>query len=414
MRRLLVLALLALLLGVAVVALVETSPGYILVSYGAYTLETSVWVGLFLLVLFTAVLYGGIALLHTLLASRKSLRGWFGGRKIRQSAQLTNNGLINFIEGNWARARQQLLRGADHSEAPLLNYLMAARASFQLGEPERMREYLSAAERADAGAEIAVDLTQAELKLKGLQFEQAVATLERARSNVGKHPYVLKLLSKAYLGLSDWPQLRQLLPELRKHQVIPETELLELERTVHTRLLHASVEPGGDGRTRERLHHYWQSVPAARRRDPELLHTYTGLLIRESDHEGAANVIRKALKQGWDSDLVRLFGYVELPDPGRQLAQAEAWLAEHPQDPQLLLCLGRLACRHKLWGKARDYFENSNKQRRSPEACAELGRLLAALGEENASAAAFREGLLLREKSLPRLPLPEPGIRRAR
>lgn len=411
MRKLLVLVLLALLLGVGVVALVETSPGYILISYDAYTVETSLWVGVFLLVLLTVVLYGGVALLRKLFASQRSLAGWLGSRKARQSAQLTNRGLISFIEGNWARARQQLLRAAQGSEAPLLNYLMAARASFQLGEPERMREYLSAAERSDAEADIAVDLTQAELKLRSRQFEQAVATLERARSNAGKHPYVLKLLRNAYFGLSDWPQLRQLLPELRKYRVLPDAELEELERTVHTHLLYASAEHGGDDDACKRLHHYWQGLSASQRRDPALLHTYAGLLVHEGDHEGAATVIRKALKQGWDSDLARLFGYVELPDPRRQLAQGEAWLAEHPQDPQLLLCLGRLACRQQLWGKAREYFESSNKQRRSPETFAELGRLLTAMGEEKAAAAAFREGLLLREKSLPRLPLPEPAER---
>jgi HemY protein len=177
---------------------------------------------------------------------------------------------------------------------------------------------------------------------------------------------------------------------------------------VYTQLLQASTAADAVGSGGHfPLHQRWQAMPANLREDKALLLVYVGLLIKEGDHAGADKVIQRALKQGWDIDLVQLYGYVELEHPGRQLAQAESWLTEHARDPQLLLCLGRLACRDQLWGKARDYFEASYKQRRSPEVCAELGRLLAALGEDKASAARFREGLLLREKSLPQLPLPE-------
>lgn len=408
MRKLLLLALLALLLGVGVVALIENHPGYVLIAYGHYTVETSLWVGIVLLALLTLVVYAIFSLLRRLFSGQKSLAGWLGQRRSRRASRLTHRGLINFIEGNWEPARRQLLRGADHSEVPLLNYLVAARASFQLGEHDRMREYLGAAEQSDSAAGIAVELTQAELKLRGKQYEQAVATLERARRNAGKHPHVLKLLSAAYLGLEDWDALLKLLPELHKHKVLPEDELLQLERQVYTRLLQASVaEDAAAGDGSAQLHKRWQAMPGSLRQDGAMLQLYVGLLIREGDHAGADRIIQRALKQDWDSELARLYGYVELDNPGRQLAHAESWLAAHPRDPQLLLCLGRLACRHQLWGKARDFFEASYRQRRSPEVCAELGRLLSALGDEKASAAHFREGLLMREKSLPQLPLPE-------
>ncbi len=408
MRKLLLLALLALLLGVGVVALIENHPGYVLIAYGNYTVETSLWVGIVLLVLVTLALYAAFALLRKLLRGQRTLSGWLGQRKTRQASRLTHRGLINFIEGNWEPARRQLLRGAEHSEVPLLNYLVAARASFQLDDHDRMREYLGAAEKSDSEAGIAVELTQAELKLSGNQYEQAVATLERARRNAGKHPHVLKLLSMAYLGLEDWEALLKLLPELRKYHVLAEEELLRLERQVYTQLLQASVAEDAAGNDESsHLHQRWQAMPRDLRQDSAMLQLYVSLLIREGDHAAADKIIQRALKQDWNSELARLYGYVELDNPGRQLAQAETWLAAYPRDPQLLLTLGRLACRHQLWGKARNYFEASYKQRRSPEVCAELGRLLAALGEEKASAAAFREGLLLREKSLPQLPLPE-------
>ena len=90
-----------------------------------------------------------------------------------------------------------------------------------------------------------------------------------------------------------------------------------------------------------------------------------------------------------------------------RLAQAERWLPEHPEDAQLLLCLGRLCLRDKLWGKARDYFESSYRAEPGAEVCAELGRLLLGLGEPKVAAAYYREGLTAREPDLPELPMPD-------
>ena len=138
----------SLLLGVGVVAVIETDPGYLLLAYGDYTLESSLWVGLVLLVLFTLLLYALIALLRRIFGGQKSLSGWLGSRRTRRATRLTDRGLVNFIEGNWSKARRELLRGTRSNDAPLVNYLLAARASAQLGEPEQTEQQLLAAEEA--------------------------------------------------------------------------------------------------------------------------------------------------------------------------------------------------------------------------------------------------------------------------
>jgi HemY protein len=385
MRKLFVLILIALLLGVGIVAVIETDPGYVLLSYGSYTLETSLWIGVLLLLVFTLLIYGVVRLTRKIFSGQSSLISWLGSRKARQSSRLTSRGLISFIEGNWSKARQQLLRGARHNETPLLNYLMAARASYALNEPEKMREYLSAAEASDSEAGIAVELTQAELKLAAGQYEQALATLVRARRNAGRHPHVLDLMCRAYEGLEDWKSLSELLPELKKYQLMPEAELQQR----------------------------WKMLPADLKRDVTLLKFYVEMLIEKGEHASAEKVLTRALKQDWDSELARLFGLVKGANASRQLVLAEVWLSGHEGDPLLMLTLGRLSARNKLWGKARDYFESSYKLRRSPEVCAELGRLLAALGEIRSSGAYFREGLLSHEADLPDVPLPVQAISRS-
>ncbi|TGD73880.1 heme biosynthesis protein HemY [Mangrovimicrobium sediminis] len=406
MRRLFVIIILALLAGVGIVAVIESDPGYVLIAYGAYTVETSLWVGLVVLALLCFAVYAVVRLLRRLLGGQNSLVSWVEGRRNRASSRLTTRGLISYTEGNWDRARRQLISGAKASEAPLLNYLVAARASHQLGEADKVREYLGAAGETDSEARTAVELTTAELQLRSGEYRQALATLEQARRNVRRLPQALDLLRQAYVGLGDWPALAQLLPELKKHKVMPADELQTLEREVYSGLLRAGAVADSE-HTGEPLRLAWEQVPAALKQDASLVHDYVDLLIGEGYHSAADKVVRRMLKQHWDSGLVRQYGYVLTDNNARQLAKAESWLPQHSDDPQLMLCLGRLAAREKLWGKAREYFEQTYAIERTPEVCAELGRLLLALGEPRVAGAYYREGLQAQQGDLPALPMPE-------
>jgi HemY protein len=49
--------------------------------------------------------------------------------------------------------------------------------------------------------------------------------------------------------------------------------------------------------------------------------------------------------------------------------------------------------RCQLWGKARNYFENSLKLQASQETYIEYGKLLEVLGEQTAAVQSYREGL---------------------
>jgi len=134
-------------------------------------------------------------------------------------------------------------------------------------------------------------------------------------------------------------------------------------------------------------------VPRNLRSDLELLDAYFSALIRIGKHEQAEKELAAALKKEWRGPLVRLFGLVEGPDASKQLKRAEGWLTSHPEDPDLLLTAARLCLRNELWGKARSYLETVISLRPTPEAYQDYGQLLNRLGEGDAAADAFREGL---------------------
>lgn len=397
MRTLFAITLLALLLGVGVVALIETDPGYVLVTYGNYTLETSLWVGLLLMLGVVGVVFYGLRLVYGLLSGQRSLANWFGARKVREAQRQTARGLVSFTEGHWSKARNQLQRGAQHQEVPLANYLLAARASGELGDNDSMHAFLREAGDAYPDAAAAVEITLAEIKVNQGDYQQALAAL--GSTGATRHPHALALMARAYEGLQDWDGLFSLLPALKKHRTLNEEGYHALERRVHRERLAAAGA--------STVQSAWQDMPQSLHHDSGMLLAYVRRLAATGDVDAADKTLQKALRHQWHPDLVREYGLIDGHDSAHRLAQAEKWLADHPDDAQLLLALGRLSARDKLWGKARDYFESSYRLEKTPEVCAELGRLLTELGEPRVAGAYFREGLLLREKGLPELPQPE-------
>lgn len=404
MRGLLMLAIAGLLLGAALVALIEYDPGYLLLRYGHTSIETSLWLGGVLWLGAWLALAGLWRTLRLLLQGQRSFRGWLGGRKARNAAALTNRGLINFIEGNWLRARKQLLRAARHSETPLVNHLLAARASFRLGDTDAMRQHLGIAEDLDAGAGVAVELTQAELQLSAGQYEQALATLVRARRNANKHPYVLELLARAYRQLGDWTALQGILAELRRYGLRDEMALNDLERDVwHGLLARAAEHRGTDEAALESL---WQSIPLTQRELPLMQRLYVQTLLKLGSAAKAQRSLSMMLDKNWDTTLLELVGAFPPADAKKLLKLVNRWLNEHGREPALLLAAGRVALHAGQWSEAHDWLQGAYNITSSVEVCILLARLQDAQGDAAAAEAYRAEALTLTAPQTTRLPMP--------
>ena len=405
MKRFFIASLIVLMLSVALVAAIELDPGYILVSYHTYTLETSLWVGIGLFVVLFAAVYGFFSVTRRLISGTGALSDWVSGRGYRRSQQQTTKGLIAFIEGNWQSSRRILSRAAARSETPLLNYLVAARASHALDDSKQMKSFLKKAEQSTSGAGIAVGLTQAELQLRSGRLEQSLATLTRVRRNAGKHPHVLSLLAQAYQGLGDWQEVLALLPELKKYKVLSPGELGALEMTASKESIMDAAKSRNDALAE--LQQLWQDFSSASKSNSEVIACYAENIMALGGMQEAEKLIRNRLKKDWNDQLVSLYGKIATQDADRQLIIAENWLKERNNDAALFLCLGRLSLHNSLWGKAREYFERSLQFEDSGEVCAEMGRLLAHLGEHEKSSEYFQRGLMLATEGLVELPMPE-------
>lgn len=397
--KLLLGLLLILFAATAAALLLLSDAGYVLIAVGAWTVEMSLAVLVLLLLVLFTLLYYALRLAGGTARLPQRWRGWRGHRRALKARRGLTAGLLAFAEGDWTQAERRLLQRADDSETPLLHYLTAARAAQAQGADERRDHYLRLAHDSLPEATLAIGLTQAELQLEHRQLEQAESTLAQLLRQAPRHRQVLKLQLRLLLELKDWARLCALLPELRRRRVLPAHEYTVLELKVYGELLDtAAADNDADA-----LVAVWQRVPKELRHGELLVLTYARHLLRFDRGSLAEPLLREALNRRFSDRLVQLYGLVDGGNPMRQLEAAEGWLAGDPRNPVLLLTVGRLALRNKLWGKARSALEGSLAVQPSVETQRELGALLEHLGEHEAAAACYREAARLAAEASGRL-----------
>ena len=369
-------------------------PGLVVINFRGHIFEMSV----FILVAVFAVVGLALWLILFIIRAPRKLGEAAGRMRAGRAGHKLTLGMIQIAEGNFERGEKLLARAASGSDAPLFNYLQAARAAHLQGQDGRRDEWLKLAYEHTPEAANAVLLTQAELQLDREQYEQALATLRRLDDNSKDHSYAIALLGRLYYRLEDWDQLAKILPRLKKHGRIN-------QETIDRWTARVYVENLNRASTGEAVLAEWKAVPKKFKNESSLLKAYYTALMRNDMHEKAEKDLTTALKADWRAALVRLYGLVEGPDASKQLKRAENWLSDHGDDPDLLLTAARLCLRVELWGKARSYLETVIALRPTPEAYQVYGRLLNQMGEGDAAADAYRAGLgMVTDDPLPAIP----------
>jgi len=393
----LLVALLALIGSVAVALVALPDPGYVLLGYGKYSVETS----LLVLVTVLVLAYFGVRALAGLWGVPVNMRRWGQRRRDRRLLLWYDDATRALSEGRPERAERRLVRLLKSRQAPLQAYLAAAQAASQLGADQRRDRYLQLALQHQPQSEASVLIMQAELQLSAAQTDQAQTTLMQLQKLLPHNTRLLRLQMQLYLQQQDWPRLRELLPELRRSQVLDHAHWQKLAIQVYReQVLAFSSAVDLDG-----LNAGWKQLPPPVQQDQGLLAVYIEQLLRLGAHAQAGQLLREQLGRDWTPRFVYLFGDAQEDDVAAQQSQAEKWLEHHPHDPVLLLSLGKISLRNRLWGKARSYLEASISRQPTAEAYHFLATLLEQLEEPEAAAECYRKGLALSGASQSAVPL---------
>ena len=388
MKRIL-LAFSILLIAMIAGVQLNKDPGYVLIALNHWTVETTLWFLVLALILIFLLLHLTLQILHFIGRAPQKFKRWRAKRQAQKAQEITRKGLIEYTKGYWHQAKNHLVQALPNTDTPLLNYLTAARAAQKMGDSTLRDNFLREAQQSMPEAKVAVELTQAQLQLANQQWEQALATLQHLRDIAPRHPYVLKLLMQLYQQIKDWPRLIQLLPDLKKYQVMTPLEFNELQQNVYKKELLNLIRL----KQPVNVHHFYQSLPKNIKGNRLILAEYIRFLIDQRELTQAEQLLRNSLKKDFHPELIKLYGL--LPGDEKKLHFVESLLKKYPDSADLLVCLGKLCLNLQLWGKAKYYLEQANHIQPTPQAYAILGKLHEKLGDPVLAAASYKHGLEL-------------------
>jgi HemY protein len=276
--------------------------------------------------------------------------------------------------------------------APGLSALIAARAAQRMREPAKQQYWLEHAKSDDPRTEAATLMLDAEMANEERRFDAALDALEKLQGKQGRHIAALRLELRARQGAGDWGGVLKLVRQLAKRDALPAEVVREIQTQAHlASIAQRSADSG-------KLISYLRSLPGEERGRRVVLAAARALSAQGADGE-AQKLIESALDaagdEAWQTDLLAIYGRLTHGEQTARIAKAEAWLRRHPDDALLLMALGRMCQRQRLWGKAQSYLEASLSVEVTQEGHLELARLFDQLGKGEEANKHYRASALL-------------------
>ena len=219
-----------LVLGAVLVNAISQDPGYLLVTWGDWQVETSVWLALSALMLSLVLLWFILRALRTTLRVPRALRRWFGIRSARGAQRRADKGFAAFFEGQWDVAEKALKKGGALDEQTILHPLYAALAALHRGESAHALTLLEQAETEGSAPASLITLVRAECHLKAGATDEAERSLEQLSASDRKTPRAKALRAELAFLQRDWQPLTELLPDIRRAGTVPESQIQMWER----------------------------------------------------------------------------------------------------------------------------------------------------------------------------------------
>jgi HemY protein len=379
-------------LAVAVALGARLNDGYVLLVIPPWRAEVSLNLLILALLGLFLVFYAVMRVLSATFGLPKRVRD-YRARQQRDKAGLVFQDAVRLLfEGRFGQAMKKATEAHAAGTAPGLSALIAARAAQRMREPAKQQYWLEHAKSDDPRTEAATLMLDAEMANEERRFDAALDALEKLQGKQGRHIAALRLELRARQGAGDWAGVLKLVRQLAKRDALPAEVVREIQTQAHlASIAQRSADTG-------KLISYLRSLPSEERGRRVILAAVRALTASGGDGE-AQKLIEVALdtpgEDIWQPDLVAIYGRLTGSEQTARIAKAEGWLRRHPGDALLLMALGRMCQRQRLWGKAQSYLEASLSVEVTQEAHLELARLFDQLGKGEEANKHYRASALL-------------------
>ena len=359
------LGLVILLVGLLILALILTEQqqwARVSIAFGDARSSTNFAV----LILVVIGVFIGLRLLAALVSLPARLIQAKRKRRITRLRESFEQGMSLYLQGRWEQAQKDFLKAAQDASLTHVANLLAARCAMEDSLFDKARTSLQVAREANIKDDFCVLLAQSEMLIKLGQVEQAIEHLNTLRQRQPDNRKIVNLLIQSCEILGDWEILADSLPKLRKLYASQPDKLRAIEVPIARVLLQQSVRRAG----KSALEKQWREIDSAIK--PQLFVTYAKLLVQLGAYQDAERVLREAIESHWGKDCLVYYGDMEGDSINQRIQHAERWLKTNPNDPSLLLCLGKLYRQLEAWDRAKYYLRRSFSIAPQQEDCKEL------------------------------------------
>ncbi len=284
--------ILCILFCIAVIAApyVVDNHGYVFISVGDYTIETSVLFALIAVLALYLVIALVISLITKLVAARSQVSSFIRSRRTTVSRSNLSAGVIAMAEHRYDDA-ENLFRNKTHKNyRSVANYLLASYAYIKLNSEEKFLECLKKAEELEPKAGLACLLIKSDFYLKRKQYDKSVEILENARTRFGSIPLICRKLSGIYLLLGDYDHLKGILSQVKKDRAFEYDDFLKIQLNVYQNDL-SSIE------TSEAAKSLWEEVSRSFKKEPAVKGLFASRIAVLGDVETAEKILLEGFRK---------------------------------------------------------------------------------------------------------------------
>lgn len=377
------LLVLLLIAGLLLGPLWSGNTGYVLISIGQWTIETSLVAGLLIAVIVILVVRTLWRLLVNLVQRTKWGIRWFGERRSQKAAKAYTEGAQALVNGDPRSASKafnrswQLQRSNDTA-------LMACYAALQINDVAQARAWLG---HVTTRAQLHLAETLMTLNSEPEQAHRIVDELPALLNKHPHHPALLRTALSTYVRMQRWQAVIDLLPAMQKLNLLSDTEWLDATENAYRERF---LEQGRMGA--KALQEYWQKLSREQRRTAPIRRAYLHALIQFNQMAAADKVAARGLKRG-ELKLAQLLDQ-QLIVAGTELRDyVQDALKRQPDDAMLLQALGQMAVAAKDWSLAQRALRRAAELAPSKRVWLDLATVYENQGDSQGAVDAYKKAL---------------------
>lgn len=386
----LIAILLFFIVGLAAFELIQQDSGYVLLSLGGISVESSFWFAVFVLVSIVVVFFVLFVCIKSIGQSMTRSSRWVREKRAHTIEKNYRDALLHFLTDNYSDANRLFSSLSRKSDLPVVKAIASSRSYFQSGDTNKALVTLDKAEKEYHQDKYWILKARYLLFLALKDTASASSTLDELKAINSEDSFLNKLECKLLLP-SDESRAISVDLALKNQPLLagPESDLLLLSV-----LSSASEDKNTDLVKIEKL---WSNVSKEKKENPKFQSAYTKALISVQEKGKAEKFIEKTLSKHWNAELVDLYAKTEFSNIDKQLKKAESWKKAYSNYHELFVALGVLAVKNQYWGQARSYLNTSIEIQETRKALYLLGYVAEHLGEKDESFAYYKRSAELQK-----------------